>query len=454
MIQLPSTVAEVLTRLEQAGFEGWVVGGCVRDCLLGRTPHDWDITTNALPEQVAAVFADTTVIPTGAAHGTVTVLLHGEPIEITTYRVDGNYRDHRRPDSVRFVTDITEDLRRRDFTVNAIAWHPTRGLYDPFGGAEDARCGILRCVGNAQERFTEDALRVLRALRFAATYGFTMEQTTSAALHRCAPLLTAVAAERIQAEINRLLTGESAGCVLHTFFAVLYPILPELRALEGFDQHSPYHHRDVLRHTLDAVNASSPELVVRLALLLHDIGKPRCYTIDENGHGHFYGHAAESERIACDILHRLKYDRRTCEAVCMLIKYHDTPIADTDTAVRRCLNRWGEEQFLQLLAVQEGDTRAHAAAVQEERLATISKLRERVSRIVAEGQCVSLKTLAVGGDDLLRAGVPSGRAVGRLLNWMLAEVLSERLPNDRDILLSAAMQQKDLIISEKTDTIK
>lgn len=454
MVQLPETVAEALTRLEQAGFEGWIVGGCVRDSLLGRTPHDWDITTNALPAQVAALFADTTVILTGAVHGTVTVMLHGEPLEITTYRVDGNYRDHRRPDSVRFVTDITEDLRRRDFTVNAMAWHPIRGLHDPFGGAEDARRGILRCVGNAEERFTEDALRVLRALRFAAAYGFTMEKTTAAALHRCAPLLAAVAAERIRAEIDRLLTGESAGRVLHTFFAALYPILPELRALEGVDQHSPYHNRDVLRHTLDAVDAASPALVVRLALLFHDIGKPLCYTVDKNGYGRFYGHAAKSERMACDILHRLKYDRRTCETVCMLIKYHDTPIADTDTAVRRCLNRWGEERVLQLLAVQEGDTRAHAPAVQEERLTTIHKLRERVSRIVAEGQCVSLKALAVSGDDLLRAGVPAGCAVGRLLNWMLEEVLAERLPNDRDILLSAAMQQKGLIISGKTDTIK
>ncbi len=453
MIQLPKIVVQALNRLEQAGFEGWVVGGCVRDSLLGHSPHDWDITTNALPEQVAALFADLSVILTGTAHGTVTVMMHGEPLEITTYRVDGNYRDRRHPDGVRFVTDITEDLRRRDFTVNAMAWHPIRGLCDPYGGAEDARRGILRCVGNAQERFSEDALRILRALRFAATYGFAVEQTTAAALHRCAPLLTAVAAERIQAEINRLLTGASAGCVLHTFFSVLYPILPELRALEGFEQHSPYHDRDVLYHTLDAVDSAPPELVVRLALLLHDIGKPRCYTIDENGHGHFYGHAAESERMASEILHRLKYDRRTCEAVCTLVKYHDTPIADTDTAVRRCLNRWGEERVVQLLAVQEGDTRAHAACVQEERLATINKLRERVTRIVAEGQCVSLKTLAVSGHDLLHAGIPSGRAVGHLLNWMLEEVLAERLPNDRDKLLSAAMQQKDLIISQKNDTI-
>ncbi|MBP3435865.1 MAG: HD domain-containing protein [Clostridia bacterium] len=438
-MQLPYAVRAVMERLTSAGFTCHIVGGCVRDSLLGLTPHDWDLTTNALPEQTAALFTDRTVIPTGMKHGTVTVLEGGMPLEITTYRTDGVYHDHRRPDSVAFVTDIVEDLRRRDFTVNAMAWNSQDGLCDPFGGQADLNDRVLRCVGKARERFDEDALRILRALRFAATYGFSIENETADALFYQAPLLAQVAAERVRAELDRLLTGEFVGDVLRKFHGVLYPILPELRAMAGFEQHSHYHDKDVLMHTIAAVEAASQNVAVRLALLLHDSGKPQRFTRDEDGTGHFYGHASVSERIAADVTRRLRYDRRTQETVSLLVKYHDTPIADTDAAVRRWLNRLGEERLRLLWEVQEGDSRAHAEWVVPSRVKALNALRERMDRIVAEGQCVSLKTLAVGGDDLGEAGIPSGKMMGECLRYLLNEVLSGNLPNERGILLAKGL---------------
>ncbi len=438
-MRLPKTVLDAMSRLHTAGFACHVVGGCVRDSLLGLTPNDWDLTTNALPEQTAALFADCVVIPTGMKHGTVTVLCDGMPLEITTYRTDGAYHDHRRPDSVAFVADITEDLRRRDFTVNAMAWSPESGLCDPFFGQRDLENRRLCCVGEANERFDEDALRILRALRFAATYGFTIEKSTAEALAEKAPLLTSVAAERVRVELDRLLTGAFAGDVLRRFHSVLYPVLPELRAMAGFEQYSRYHDKDVLMHTIAAVEAAPPEAAVRLALLLHDSGKPACFTRGADGAGHFYGHAAASETIAADVTKRLRYDRRTQETVALLVKYHDTPIADTDAAVRRWLNRLGEERLRQLFSVQEADARAHATAVVGERVAMLRALRQRLDHIVAEGQCVSLKTLAIGGDELIVAGVSEGKLLGECLRYLLDEVIGGKIPNERDILLAKGL---------------
>ncbi len=436
---IPSAAAAAMRRLHEAGFACHAVGGCVRDSLLGLTPHDWDLTTNALPEQMLAVFTSERVIPTGLSHGTVTVLIDDVPLEITTYRTDGEYRDHRRPDSVAFVSDITEDLRRRDFTVNAMAYSPESGLCDPFGGERDLQAGILRCVGNPSERFEEDALRILRGLRFAATYGFTVEEKTAEALFEKAPLQRMVASERLQAELNRLLTGNYAGDVLRRFSAVLYPILPELQAMTGFEQHSRYHDKDVLEHTIAALDSGCPEIEVRLTLLLHDCGKPACFTMDEAGGGHFYAHAAKSEAMAEGILRRLKYDRRTRETVRRLVKYHDVPIDNTDAALRRWLNRLGEQELRWLLAVQEADTKAHAPWVAEERLAHLAALRTRLDAILAEGQCVSLKTLAVCGEDFLQHGVRPGRDLGECLRMLLDEVLCGNLPNERDILLAKGL---------------
>lgn len=446
-MKLPQQVLFAVDRLQGAGFACHVVGGCVRDSLLGLSPHDWDLTTNALPQQVSAVFADHRVIPTGEKHGTVTVLIESMPLEITTYRVEGAYRDHRRPDEVRFVSEITEDLRRRDFTVNAMAWEPHGGLCDPFGGEADLQNKLLRCVGVAEERFNEDALRVLRALRFAATYGFTIEESTAQALFSCAPLLSAVSAERIQAELNRLLVGDYAGRVLRQFAAVLYPVLPELEKMAGVWQYNPYHDKDVLEHTIAALESSPPVLPVRLALLLHDCGKPGAFEQIREGFGHFPNHPAIGAEMAREALRRLRYDNRTIDTVCRLIRHHDDPIPETDAGVRRWIYRLGEQTLRWLLDVKEGDCNGHAADLPSARKNELYRLRERIDRVVAEGQCTSADKLAINGDILLAAGFPHGKAVGRALQMALDMVLDGECPNDREALLAALSAQKDLIIS-------
>ena len=444
-VKLPAAVASAIQRMHDAGYACHVVGGCVRDSLSGLEPHDWDLTTNALPEQVAALFADHRVIPTGMAHGTVTVLCDELPLEITTYRVDGTYHDHRRPESVRFVADITEDLRRRDFTVNAMAWDPYTGLCDPFGGADDLKAGLLRCVGEPAERFNEDALRILRALRFASTYGFAIEEKTAEALFTCAPLLCEVAAERIQAELDRLLTGAAVGEVLERFAAVLYPVLPELAATEGVWQYNPYHDRDVLGHTIASVAAAPPVRTVRLALLLHDIGKPGHFALIREGFGHFPEHPAIGAEMARQVLQRLRYDRRTTDTVCDLIRHHDDPIPETEAGVRRWIHRLGEQELRWLLDVKEGDCGGHAADLPPARQQEIARLRERIDRVVAEGQCTSLAQLRINGADLTEQGI-CGCAVGRALQFALDGVLDGTLPNEREALLCAINEQKDLII--------
>ncbi len=442
-MQLPQPVNTVFSRLEIAGFACHIVGGCVRDCLLGRSPHDWDLTTDALPEQVAALFADFRVIPTGMAHGTVTVVVDDLPLEITTYRTEGTYADHRRPDSVQFVPHIEEDLKRRDFTVNAMAWNPTTGLCDPYGGREDLQRRRLRCVGDAKVRFQEDALRILRALRFAATYGFAIEAPTAEALFASASLLREVAAERIQAEWNRLLVGKYACDVLRRFAPVVYPVLPELQSMNGVWQYNPYHDKDVWEHTLAAMQAAPPVLTVQLALLLHDIAKPFCFEwiTPEQQFGHFPDHPARGAQMAESILQRLRYDRRTIERVCCLIRHHDDPVPDTDAGVRRWLSRLGEEGFRQLLDVKEGDCDGHAANLPPVRKEELHRVRERLTRVIAEKQCYSLEHLAVNGEQLLAAGVPQGKLVGYGLRWALDAVLDGTLPNEHDTLLSAILTQ-------------
>ncbi len=434
-------VQTAINRLESAGYACHVVGGCVRDSLLGLTPHDWDLTTNALPERVAELFSDFRVIPTGMKHGTITVMIDGVPLEITTYRVDGDYRDHRHPDGVCFVTDITEDLRRRDFTVNAMAWNPQGGLCDPFGGAEDLKRGILRCVGDAETRFREDALRILRALRFAATYGFGVENATAKALLSCASLLKSVAAERVQAELNRLLVAPHVGDVLRRFAAVLYPVLPELAKTEGVWQYNPFHDKDVLGHTIAALEASVAVLPVRLALLLHDCGKPDHFEWIRDGFGHFPNHPEVGAELACEVLHRLRYDNRTVKTVCDLIRYHDSPVPETDAGVRRWIHNLGEQTLRWLLDVKEGDCKGHAANIPPARENEICRLRARIDRVVAEGQCTSLKQLALNGERLMQEGY-AGSAVGRALQQALDAVIDGECANDTAVLLALISEQK------------
>lgn len=443
-LPVPDHVRQVLRRLHDRGFEGWLVGGCVRDSLLGRTPEDYDIATNAQVRQTVEAFHGFRVIETGIKHGTVTVISDGRPVEITTYRVDGAYSDGRHPDSVRFASDISEDLARRDFTVNAIAYSPEHGFMDFFGGAEDLRRGVIRCVGDPDTRFGEDALRILRALRFAAVLGFDIEADTAAAIHRCKPLLGRIAKERITAETVKLLCGRSPDAVLRAYSDVAAEIIPPLADMFGLEQRNPHHIYDVWEHTLHVLAAVPPEPTMRLAALLHDAGKPRCMTVDEHGVGHFYGHAAVSQEIAADVFRLyLRMDRQTCERVLTLIKYHDQPLPPDRKVMRRRLTAHGEETLRQLLALQRADCRGQAPSLTDERLRALDQAEQIVNELLAENACLSVRDLQISGSDLLGLGTTQGPSVGALLRQLLTEVCNEQLSNTHAALMARAAQLID-----------
>lgn len=440
-VQIPREVQQVLERLEKRGWEACVVGGCVRDSLLGRTPVDWDICTSALPQETANCFSDRRVIETGIQHGTVTVLQEGVACEVTTYRVEGSYTDCRRPDRVQFVRNLHEDLARRDFTVNAMAFHPERGLIDAFEGREDLQAGILRCVGKPEQRFQEDALRILRALRFASVYGFQLEKETAQAARENRERLCFVAAERIQVELCKLLMGKSVESVLTDFPDVMAVFLPEILPAVGFEQRNSYHVLDVWEHTARAVGSAKAEKEVRLALLAHDLGKPECCTQDADGHRHFNGHAGRSVGIAKEILYRLRFDNATTERVLTLISGHDAQLSSDHKCSKRWLNRIGEEAFRQLIEVQRGDVRGQNPIFQEQRLKNLAAAEQSLNEVLAEADCFSLRSLAVKGNDLLALGISPGKTIGEALQFLLNEVVEERLPNIREALLSAAERQ-------------
>ena len=433
--------AAVMRRLNGADYQAYLVGGCVRDALLGRPVHDHDLCTDATPEQMLACLTGLRVIPTGIAHGTLTVLCDGEAIEVTTFRCDGAYApDHRHPQQVRFVPSLEEDLRRRDFTVNAMAWHPDTGLIDPFGGRQDLQAGVLRCVGDPAQRLREDALRILRGLRFAAHYQWSPEPQTAAAMHQLRGLLSHISGERIFSELKGWLAAPDPSQTLLTFADVVSTILPELAPAVGFDQKSRYHCYDVYTHSVYALCRVPPEPEpVRLALLLHDSGKPSCCT-EQDGVRHFYGHAAESERLARQALTRLKADRRTLDTVALLVRRHDDPIEPTPAAVRRWLNRLGEDTLRKLLLVKMGDTLAHAPATTVPRRRAVEQAGRVLDQVIAARDCFSLKDLAVGGQDLLALGFAPGPALGSVLQTLLAQVVDGALPNERTALLAAAEQ--------------
>lgn len=429
----------MMETLEAAGHEAWCVGGCVRDLRLGRTPEDWDVTTNALPEQTLALFGDR-AIPTGIQHGTVTVRTSERAVEITTFRRDGDYRDHRRPERVTFTCSLEEDLSRRDFTVNAMAMN-LRGVFrDPCGGAGDLKMGILRCVGEPERRFREDALRMMRGLRFAADLAFSIHPQTAAGIHRCRELLTEIAPERIQTELTRLLTGQQPAEVLRAYPDVLGVFWPEILPMVGLDQRNRHHCYDVWEHTLHALSASPPDQVVRYTMLLHDIGKPDCMRLDESGRGHFRGHPVQSARMAEQMLRRLRLDNRTRACIVRLVEWHDRPIAATDPAVRRCLRELGEEDLRRLLAVKRADNLAQAPAYQG-RQRELDQVEAVLDRLVKENACVSLRQLAVSGRDLLALGYV-GPAVGRELNQLLDAVVDGALLNERASLLDRARKDR------------
>lgn len=434
-VVLPAEVCGALERLEAAGYEAWAVGGCVRDALRGVEPGDYDLTTAALPEETKRVFDGARVIETGLRHGTVTVLTGGRALEITTFRIDGAYTDARHPDAVRFTRSLRDDLARRDFTVNAMAYSPRRGLADPFGGQTDLAARRLRCVGDPDLRFSEDALRVMRAARFASTLDFALEPETAAAALRHRAALTAVSAERIAAELVKLLCGPGVRRVLLDGIDLLAPVLPELARQKGFDQRHPCHIYTALEHTAAAVEAIAPEPVLRLAALLHDIAKPDCFTLDEAGTGHFYGHPERGAEMADAILRRLRFDTATRERVVLLVRWHDRPIEPTPAAVRRALSRLGEEAFFQLIALKRADNFGQGEVLRC-RQREYDALEALAREAIAAGQCLSLRTLAVNGDTLRRCGVAPGPEMGRLLQSALDAVLSGAVPNEKAPVLA------------------
>ena len=433
----PAPVQTALQTLSAAGFEAFIVGGCVRDALRGAEPHDWDCTTNAKPEAICACFRDYHVIETGLQHGTVTVVIDRMPIEITTYRIDGAYADHRRPDSVTFTDSLTDDLARRDFTVNAMAYHPERGLIDPFGGTGDLHSGIIRCVGRPQDRFDEDGLRILRAMRFASVLDFSVEPQTAEAIRLQKDLLKHISAERIDTELTKLLCGIGAETVLQAFSDVLFTILPELAPMLHFDQQNPHHDYDVYTHTLKVVSACPPEPVLRWAALLHDTGKPHTFTMDARG-GHFYGHAAISKQIAERALKAMKCDRKRFDRVLLLVEKHDLVLTPTEKQIKRLVRQIGDEAAEQLLLLHKADVTAQAACHRAARIEESDRMLALLQELRAADACMSLKQLAVSGRDLLDAGVPQGKPVGMILNRLLEAVIEGTLSNEKTELLQYA----------------
>ena len=434
-VPLPAGVSRALTMLESAGFEAFIVGGCVRDALRGITPKDYDITTSALPEETKSVFRDYRVIETGIQHGTVTVMMDGMPLEITTYRTEGTYSDNRHPDSVSFTTSLREDVARRDFTMNAIAYSPVRGLIDHFGGAEDIRGGIIRCVGDPDTRFREDALRMMRGIRFASALGFAIEENTAAAIRENKERISAVSAERIRVELTKLLCGANVKNVLMDWWDVLGVVIPEILPMHGFDQRTPYHIYDVWEHTAVAVSETPPVTHLRLSALLHDIGKPPSFFTDEKGVGHFYGHPAVSEKMAEEILARLKYDNVTRRRVVTLVREHDRIIEPTETAVKRALFRLTPEVFFNLLIIKRADNLAQSPNYRD-RLATYDRIESMAQDILERNECISVATLAVNGGDLIAIGMKPGKEIGEMLSLLLEQVIRGDLANDRDELLT------------------
>lgn len=435
-MQLPSYVNRCLMALEDAGFACYAVGGCVRDAVLGLTPHDYDLCTAATPEQIKAVFAGQGMVLAGEKHGTVGIITEKGVVEITTFRTEGGYRDNRHPDWVEFVEDVAGDLARRDFTVNAMAYSPVRGFADPFDGREDLKNKVLRAVGDPAQRFREDSLRILRGVRFAVRFGLTPEAQTEKAMKALAPLMENLARERVFDELCKLLPLVTAE-ELCRFAPVLTAVIPELAPMVGFDQHSPHHAYDVYTHTAHVVEATPPELALRWAALLHDTGKIPTFKQDETGRGHFHGHAQQSAKMADEILRRLKAPTALRERVIFLIDKHMVLFSAEKKTLRRQLSRWGLEPMQQLLKLQKADFGSKGVFGEEQ---PFDQVEQIIQQIVAENSCLKITDLAVNGHDLMALGI-RGKAIGETLEKLLNLVLDEKIPNEKQALLAASQKK-------------
>lgn len=433
-IALPRKVTMIINNLQLHGYEAFAVGGCVRDSILARRPEDWDITTSAKPEEVKRLFRRT--VDTGIEHGTVTVLLGRDSFEVTTYRIDGSYEDSRHPTEVHFTNRLEEDLRRRDFTINAMAYNDEVRLVDVFGGMKDLNHHLIRCVGNPEERFSEDALRILRAVRFSAQLNFPIEPETAEAVRKLAPALGRISAERIRTELVKLLVSPHPERIQDAWeLGITKVILPEWDEMCGVEQNTPHHKYDVAQHTIHALKNVKRDKILRLTMLFHDMGKPSMKTTDENGRDHFKGHALVSEEIARKVMHRLKFDNETIKKVTRLVCYHDYRVEATPKNVRRAMNRIGVELFPYYLAVRMADAKAQSTYHRRDKIENIIAMRELYQEAILEDQCVTLRQLAVSGRDLMSLGMKPGRELGSMLSELLEYVIDDPRRNEKEILL-------------------
>lgn len=451
-MKIPGAVKRLIGRLEQNGYKAYVVGGCVRDSLRGQKPKDWDICTSALPEQAIACFSPSgaaepffsscRILMTGLKHGTITVLAGQEAYEVTTFRIDGKYSNHRHPDQVQFVADLKEDLARRDFTINAMAFHHSTGLVDYFGGEADLKAKLIRCVGDADVRFQEDALRILRALRFASQFDFTICAATKDSIHTSKNLLRSISAERIQEEFRKILLGTGVFDILQKYVDVFCVCIPEIEPMIEFYQNTPYHDLDVWQHTIKAVENAAFDLEVRLALFFHDISKPHTYSEDDKGIGHFYDHARQSAIMAESILKRLTFSNEIVSNVTELITHHSMDFLPQQKHVKKWLGKVGEVQFRRLIEMKRADTLAHHPDCIPERLSCLDKIPIIINEIVDESQCYQIKDLAISGYDLIQAGIPEGIEIGKTLCRLLEMVIDDQVPNQKKALLDVVMKEK------------
>lgn len=429
---LPDYIKTILDKLSAKGYEAYVVGGCVRDYLLGQCPKDYDVTTSALPEQIIECFSDYKLLTNGLKHGTVTVIINNLPVEITTYRIDGDYKDHRHPEKVEFTSSLKEDLSRRDFTINAMAYSEKTGVVDLFGGKEDLEKKIIRAVGDPYQRFDEDALRILRALRFASRFGFEIDRATADAAHRLRYLLEGISVERIQTELCGILMGDCHD-VLYNFPDIICEIIPELRASIGFIQYSKYHNRTVYRHTIAATAGSDADIIYRLTMLLHDVGKPESFYMDNDGVGHFKGHALVSRRIAEKILKRLKFSNKITDEVLFLIENHSIKMNDTEKYIKKAVVRYGAEGFLKLINVHIFDNLGKAEWYLWEN-DFFRSIAQHMREYLEKQPALSLKDLKVNGNDVSALGFV-GEEIGKALHFLMDAVIDEHCQNVKEKLL-------------------
>ncbi len=434
-INIPDEVNFILKKLNSRGFEAYIVGGCVRDSMMNITPKDYDICTSAVPEQIESCFEDFKTLEVGKKHGTISVIIGKNIYEITTFRVDGEYLDSRHPQKVEFSRDVITDLSRRDFTINAMAYSEGSGLIDPFGGKADLKDRLIKCVGSPEKRFSEDALRILRGLRFASRFDFALEQETVNAVHALKASLNNIAAERIREELIGITAGESAERILLEYRDVFAEIIPELKPCFDFEQRTPHHYLDVYAHIARTVCNIEPEPLLRITMLLHDVGKPKVCTTDKNGRRHFKGHPLISAQMADDILRRLRFPNDFISDCVTLIEYHDVRFKGSKTALKRVIGKIGEQNTQRLFKIQRADILAQSDYRREQKLNDLNSAEIQFEEIIKNNECCSLKQLSISGEDVKSLGIAEGKEIGNILNELLEKVISGEVENDREELI-------------------